>query len=136
MIFATVFASAFIVSSVTLTPVSLDPRTPALSDPRPLTQMSVRQRETALLPLVRRATDCIVRRVKADSRYRERMRPGEVNDLIVDAMPSCAPLLRAMIDTHDRMYGNGSGQAFLLGPYLDILPGAVAQQVKLKPAAR
>ncbi|MBV9556752.1 MAG: hypothetical protein JO254_06700 [Pseudolabrys sp.] len=136
MIFATVFASAFIVSSVITTPVSLDPRNPALSDPRPAPQMSVRQRDTALLPLVRRATDCIVRRVKADPRYGDMMRPGEVNDLIVDAMPSCAPLLRAMIDTHDQMYGKGSGQAFLLGPYLDILPAAVSQQSRLKPASR
>ncbi len=136
MIVATVFASAFIVSSVITTPVSLDTRSPALSDPQPVPQMSVRQRDTALLPLVRRATECIVRRVKADPRYSDLMRPGEVNDLIVDAMPSCAPLLRAMIDTHDRMYGDGSGQAFLLGPYLDVLPAAVAQQVKLKPASR
>ncbi|MBV8790592.1 MAG: hypothetical protein JO205_01525 [Pseudolabrys sp.] len=136
MMLGTVFASAFIVAS-SLTPVSLDPRAPTLSDPgMPPPQISVRQRETALLPLVRRATDCIVRQVKTDPRYSDALRPGEINDLIVDVMPACALLLRAMIDTHDRMYGKGSGEAFLLGPYLDILPGAVAQQVKLKPAAR
>jgi hypothetical protein len=37
-----------------------------------------------------------------------------------------------MIDAHDRMYGSGSGEAFLLGPYLDVLPAAVVGQVKLK----
>ncbi len=83
-----------------------------------------------------RATECIVREVKADPRYNEAVRPGEINDLIVDAMPACERPLRALIDTHNRMYGDGSGEAFLMGPYLDILPGAVAQQVKLKPAAR
>jgi len=38
--------------------------------------------------------------------------------------------VRAMIDAQDRMYGNGSGEAFLLGPYLDVRPGAVVKQVK------
>jgi len=73
---------------------------------------------------VRRATECIVRQVKSDPHYSENLRPGELNDLIVDAMPRCANSLRAMMDTHDRMYGSGSGEAFLMGPYLDILPAA------------
>ena len=30
------------------------------------------------------------------------------------------------------MYGSGSGEAFLLGPYLDVLPGAVVKQVKVR----
>jgi hypothetical protein len=135
MMLETVFGLSFIVQSI-ITPVSLDTRAPAISDPGASPQISVRQRETALLPLIRQATECIVREVKADPRYSEAIRPGEINDLIVDAMPNCARLLRVMIDTHDRMYGRGSGEAFLLGPYLDVLPGAVTRQVKLKPAAR
>jgi hypothetical protein len=35
-----------------------------------------------------------------------------------------------MMDAHDSMYGQGSGEAFLLGPYLDVLPSAVVTQVK------
>ncbi len=135
MMLETVFAFAFIVQSAVV-PVSLDSRAPSISDPRASPQISVRQRDSALLPLVRRATECIVHRVKADPRFSDALRPGEINDLIVDAMPSCEPSLRAMIDTHNRMYGEGSGEAFLMGPYLDILPGAVVQQVKLKPATR
>ena len=30
------------------------------------------------------------------------------------------------------MYGDGSGEAFLLGPYLDVLPAAVINQVRAK----
>jgi hypothetical protein len=37
-----------------------------------------------------------------------------------------------MMDAHDGMYGKGSGEAFLLGPYLDVLPSAVVTQVKIK----
>jgi hypothetical protein len=135
MMLETVFGLSFIVQSL-INPVSLDLRAPSMSDPGASPQISVHQRETALLPLVRRATECIVRQVKADPRYIDTLRPGEINDLIVDAMPSCATPLRALIDTHDRMYGSGSGEAFLMGPYLDILLAAIARQIKIKPASR
>ena len=41
-----------------------------------------------------------------------------------------------MIDAHNRMYGDGSGEAFLLGPYLDVLPAALVRQVKAKVKTR
>jgi hypothetical protein len=110
--------------------VSLDSRSPSASDPGTGTQMSVRHKDATLLPLVRRATECIIRKVAADQRYNQELRPGELNDLIVDAMAGCEHSLRAMIDSHDRMYGHGSGEAFMLGPYLDVLPAAVVKQVK------
>jgi hypothetical protein len=96
----------------------------------------VRQKDTALLPLVRRATDCIVRQVSADPRYAATMRPDAFNDLIVDSIAACARPVRAMIDAHDRMYGTGSGEAFLLGPYLDVLPAAVIKQVRIGTPVR
>jgi hypothetical protein len=112
--------------------VSLDTQIPKSTDPATWLQMSVRQKDAALLPLVRRATDCVVSKVVADPRYSADMRPGDINDLIVDSIAACARPVRAMIDAHDRMYGNGSGEAFLLGPYLDVLPGAVVKQVKVR----
>lgn len=45
-------------------------------------------------------------------------------------MSACVGPVRAMIDAHDRLYGSASGEAFLLGPYLDILPAVVVGQVK------
>ncbi len=112
--------------------VSLDTHTPSATDPASWLRMSVHQKDATLLPLVRRATDCVVRKVTADPRYQADMRPGDFNDLIVDSIGACSRPVRAMIDAHDRMYGNGSGEAFLLGPYLDVLPSAVVQQVKVK----
>ena len=85
---------------------------------------------------VRRATDCIVPKVSADPRYSADMRPDEINNLTVDSIPACGRLVREMIDTHDQMYGAGSGEAFLLGPYLDVLPAAVVTQVRTKEPAR
>ena len=71
-----------------------------------------------------------MRRVSADPRYSAELRPDEINDLIVDSIATCQRPVRAMIDAHDRLYGDGSGEVFLLGPYLDVLPSAVVRQVR------
>ena len=102
----------------------------------PWTQMSNRQKDTALLPFVRQATDCIVQKVSGHPYYSADLRADQINDLIVDAMAACVRPVRAMMDAHDRMYGPGSGEAFLLGPYLDVLPAAVVGQVKAKASSR
>jgi hypothetical protein len=94
------------------------------------TALSVRQKEAALLPLVFRATECIVREV--GQRAPADAGAEDINDLIVDSMTACAEPVRAMIDAHDLAYGEGSGETFLLGPYLDVLPSAVVQQVKVR----
>ena len=112
--------------------VSLDTQTPTAADPARWLRMSVHQKNASLLPLVRQATDCVVHQVTADPRYHPNMRPDDFNDLIVDSISACARPVRAMIDAHDRLYGNGSGEAFLLGPYLDVLPSAVVKQVKVR----
>ena len=129
MILETLFGLSLVMN------VSLDTEVPA-ADPAAWMQMSVRQKDAALLPLVQRATECIVHRVSADPRYQAELRPDEINDLIVDSIAACQRPVRAMINAHDRMYGYGSGEAFLLGPYLDVLPSAVVRQVKVKVPAR
>lgn len=116
--------------------VSLDAQTPSSSEPAGWLQMTVRQKDAALLPLVRRATDCILRKVASDPRYGGDMHPSDINDLIIDSIAACGRPVRAMMDAHDRMYGSGSGEAFLLGPYLDVLPSAVVRQVKVKMPGR
>lgn len=112
--------------------VSLDSQVPFTADPASWLRMSVQQKEAMLLPLVRQATDCVVRKVGADPRYTPDMRSDDINDLIVESIAACAGPVRAMIDAHDHMYGRGSGEAFLLGPYLDVLPAAVVRQVKIR----
>ena len=130
MILETLFGMSLVLN------VSLDTQMSPSSDPASWLQMTVRQKDASLLPLVRQATDCVVRKVAADPRYSGDLRPGDINDLIVDSIAACARPVRAMIDAHDRMYGIGSGEAFLLGPYLDVLPSAVVKQVRIKTPAR
>ncbi len=130
MILETLFGVSLVISA------SLEIGPPPPAGPTTWTQMSVRQRDAALLPLVHSATDCIVRNVTADARFNETLRPGEINDLIVDSMNACAGPVRAMIDAHDRLFGDGSGEAFFMGPYLEVLPAAVSVQLKAPANSR
>lgn len=112
--------------------VSLDAEPPKPPAAVAWNHFSARHIEAALLPLVQRATACILRQVSADPRYRGTPGPDEINQLIIESITPCARPVRAMIKAHDRLYGDGSGEAFLLGPYLDVLPSAVVKQVKMK----
>jgi hypothetical protein len=84
------------------------------------------QRVAAVQPLIQVATDCIARAVIANPRYRST--PEALGDLIVDSVPSCIKPVRAMIDAYDRYFGDGSGEVFFMGPYLDVLPKAVIKR--------
>ncbi len=86
---------------------------------------SAQEKVAATTPLVHSATDCIVRAVIADPRYGKQPAP-DLGDLIVVSMPTCLTPVRAMIAAYDRYYGDGTGEAFFMGPYLDVLPRAVA----------
>jgi hypothetical protein len=102
---------------------------PAAEPKGPPVQLSLTQKTAALQPLLRSATDCIARTVAADPRLAAQPSVG-LGDLIVASMPSCVGPVRAMIDAYDRYFGDGTGEAFFMGPYLDVLPGAVDKWVK------
>jgi hypothetical protein len=86
--------------------------------------LTLQQKAAATEPLVRSATDCIVHAVASDPRFAAEPHAA-VGDLIVESIRSCRTPVRAMIDAYDRYYGEGAGEAFFMGPYLDVLPKAV-----------
>ena len=92
-------------------------------------RLSAQQKSTAMQPLVLSATECILRTVSTDARMQSSFEAADVRDLIVASMPPCAEVMRAMIDAHDRLYGEGSGEVFFMGPYLDMLPVTVIKAV-------
>jgi methionine aminopeptidase len=118
MILAPLAAAALVVSVAT-GPTVDTPLAPTLS---------AQQKSAAMRPLVRSATECIARAVSADPRYGQRN--TDLGDLIVDSMQSCSAQVRAMIDAYDRHFGAGEGEAFFMGPYLDVLPTAVSNWVR------
>jgi hypothetical protein len=97
---------------------------------RALNQMSPQQKFATLRPLVRSATDCVVRAVENDPRFSRSTAPDDMNELIVSSMAPCADAMRSMIEAHDRLFGEGSGEAFFMGPYLEGLPLTINKMVK------
>jgi hypothetical protein len=94
------------------------------------TATALDQKDAMVRPLVLSATDCIARTVSADPRFPAAKAATEINSLIVESVPSCTEHLRSMIDAYNRLYGDGAGETFFMGPYLDSLPAAVTVRVK------
>ena len=99
-----------------------------VTDQAAVAHMSAQQKNAAVQVYVSRATECVARKVAADPRYAKDR--SDIGELIVASMPGCAELMRAMIDGYDRYFGEGAGEAFFSGPYLDVLPVAVTNWVK------
>jgi hypothetical protein len=128
MVFTAFAAKAILVGSL-LIPVAIDRGVPRPPLERGVT-LPAERKDALLRPLVSNATECIARSVSADPRFPVLKDPAAINNLIVESVPSCADDLRSMIDTYDRLYGDGAGDTFFMGPYLDGLPAAVTIRVK------
>jgi hypothetical protein len=96
-------------------------------------QMSMQQKNAAVQPLVRSATECVAKTVSSDPRFAVQLKSGDINDLIVESVPSCVDPMRQMIDAYDRYFGMGTGESFFAGPYLDVLPAAVHRLLERGP---
>jgi hypothetical protein len=96
----------------------------------PGAHMSTKQKLAIVQNYVARATECVAHRVAADPRF---ARSHDLGELIVESVPPCAELMRAMIECYDDYFGAGAGEAFFSGPYLDVLPNAVAKLVEAAP---
>jgi hypothetical protein len=99
---------------------------PAIEPKASMTQMTAQQKHAAMQPLVRSATECIARTVAGDPRFGNNL-SSHLGDLITDSIPACVRPVRAMIDGYDRYFGEGAGEAFFMGPYLDVLPTMVSK---------
>ena len=95
--------------------------------------LSPHQKHVAARVYVRQATDCIVRSVASDSRFQRDNPSSNLGDLIVESMPKCLEPVHAMIEVYDRSFGEGAGEEFFMGPYLDVLPDAVLNRIKILP---
>jgi hypothetical protein len=96
----------------------------------PPAQVSLQQKDAAIRAYMRVATECVAHTVAADTRFHRDDPAANLGDLIVDAMPNCVNPVRAMIDAHDRQFGEGSGEQFFMGAYLDFLPTAILNSIK------
>ena len=123
-----IFAAALVAASLVV-PAAIDalPRSPSNVG---LPHMTSQQKLAVIRPLETRANECIARQVTADPRFPSLAQAGDVNELIVESVPSCFEAMRAMIEAHDRLFGEGAGESFFMGPYLDGLPAAVHKLIE------
>ena len=96
----------------------------------PVVQLSMQQKNAAAQVYVRPVTECITRSIASDPRFRREDPAANLGDLIVDAVPHCLKPVHAMIDAYDRYFGEGTGEEFFIGPYLDILPNIVVKTIR------
>src|SRR5262245_21029780 len=96
----------------------------------PVHQLSLQQRNAATQAYVRPVTDCIASSVTANARFRKEEPTANLGDLIVEAVPQCLEPVRAMIAAYDHYFGEGTGQDFFMGPYLDVLPNVLVKRMK------
>lgn len=88
---------------------------------------SISERTAIVQQFVNRATECVVQAVS--NKTEATAEPRRLGELIVAVMPSCVDRMRAMIDSFDSNFGEGSGEAFFSGSYLDLLPVAVSKRI-------
>ena len=120
-----------LVAASLIVPVAID-RSVSWPLPDAGTALPFTKKDAAVATLVSSATECIARTVAANPRLTVAT-AAEFNELIVESVPSCTDDLRAMIDAYDRIYGEGAGQTFFNGVYLDDLPTAVTTRVRARP---
>jgi hypothetical protein len=98
-------------------------------DPTANLQLSIPQKNAVTEAYVRSATDCVARVVAADARFRRNDPASNLGDLIEQSMPKCIQPMRAMIDAFDLYFGEGTGERYFEGPYLDALPNSVVKLI-------
>lgn len=101
-------------------------------DPQPR-RSGIASPHATLQGMVTATTDCIVRTIAADPRFQQASADAMIGELIVDSMPACAGTVRELIDAYDASFGDGTGEAFFMGPFLDVLPTAATRILKAAP---
>ena len=122
---------AFVLIAPSFSSAAIDPSTVNPHMERP-SHMPARQKQAALQPSVRRATECIVQSVSADPRLPEALKAHDIRELIVDAMEPCVRFVQMMINTYDFLFGEGEGEFFFMNSYLSLLPELVVRLVEEK----
>jgi hypothetical protein len=92
-----------------------------------VTQLSKAEKAAAVQRVVNHATECVVNEVRTGTYPSD-----DLGERIVAAMPTCAETMRTMIESFDANYGEGSGETFFSGSFLDILPQIISKRLTEK----
>lgn len=108
--------------------VSVAAAAPACARPAPRPNPALAEREIA--PLRNAATDCFADTVMANPAAVRHARAGEWYAAAGIIGFLCRPEVDAMVRTHDRLYGRGSGNRYFKAAYARHLDHALAERLQ------
>src|SRR3954464_954856 len=89
-----------------------------------------------LLPSVRAPTDCLADGIVASPPALRHAREENWREAVRTIHADCIPLGRTLIAEHDRLFGTGTGERFVAGPYAADLPRALKARIGSEIARR
>lgn len=87
--------------------------------------LTATQKRQLVQPLVADAVACVANAVGQDPKYSPTISSQQMGELIVADMHQCVLESRALVDRYDRLFGDGAGERYFMGQYLDELPSNV-----------
>jgi hypothetical protein len=97
-------------------------------------ELSKTQKRKALLPAVRATTECIAQEILRSPTALSYARQNKWFETVQSMPEVCKAFGSTLIAEHDRLYGPGTGKAFVEGPYASDLPRAL--KARIRPALK
>src|SRR3954464_14136569 len=98
-------------------------------------ELSKTQKRKALLPAVRATTECIAQEIlRSPPTALSYARQNKWFETVQSMPEVCKAFGSTLIAEHDRLYGPGTGKAFVEGPYASDLPRAL--KARIRPALK
>jgi hypothetical protein len=116
--------------SVVLTAALVSLALPALARGEP----TERQKRKELLPAIQATTECLAQEILRSPTALSYARQNKWVETVESVPEVCKAEGRTLIAEHDRLYGSGTGKAFVDGPYASDLPRAL--KARIRPALK
>jgi len=97
-------------------------------------ELSETRKRKALLPAVRATSECIAQGILRSPTALGYARQNKWSETVQSMPEACKALGSNLIAEHDRLYGPGTGKAFVEGPYASDLPRAL--KARIRPALK
>ena len=124
------WVGAILLRSVVLMTALVSLALPALAQG----ELSKTQKRKALLPAVRATTECIAQEILRSPTALSYARQNKWFETVQSMPEVCKAFGSTLIAEHDRLYGPGTGKAFVEGPYASDLPRAL--KARIRPALK
>src|SRR3954466_3754215 len=124
------WVGAILLRSVVLMTALVSLALPALAQG----ELSKTQKRKALLPAVRATTECIAQEILRSPTALSYARQNKWFETVQSMPEACKAFGSTLITEHDRLYGPGTGKAFVEGPYSSDLPRAL--KAPIRPARK